>query len=150
MRLFFAFLLGLAISASAEAATGRVIKVLPHLLDLQGRHALSPSLYDRDAYQAYLREHPEVQSGVRFDIHWKAAGSGSRPLKLKVEVRGIARGDLPEKLVIEKIVKPRWWRRWSDLTLQGAEFQSVSQVTAWRVSLWDNNELLAEQKSFLW
>ena len=38
--------------AGAAAATGSVIKVLPQFLDLKGRTALSPSLYDRDAYQA--------------------------------------------------------------------------------------------------
>ena len=34
---------------------GRIVKTLPLLLDLKGQTALSPSLYDRDAYQAHLR-----------------------------------------------------------------------------------------------
>lgn len=54
------------------ADTGRVTKVLLHFLDLQGHSALSPSLYDRDAYQAQLRKHPEQCSGMRFDILWRA------------------------------------------------------------------------------
>ncbi len=45
----------LATAWSATAAPAKVIKVLPHFLDQKGRHALSPSLYDRDAYQAHLR-----------------------------------------------------------------------------------------------
>src|SRR5437899_2397501 len=51
---FFLLVISAALlqSSHATAATGRIIKVLPHLLDLQGHHALSPSLYDRDAYQA--------------------------------------------------------------------------------------------------
>jgi hypothetical protein len=140
----------LAACASAPAATGRLIKVLPHLLDLEGRHALNPSLYERDAYQAYLREHPEKQSGLRFDIQWKAAGAAPDSLRLRVEVRGLAHGDLPEQRVLEKAVKPGRWSRWDALTLQGKEFESMAQVTSWRVSLWDNAELLGEQKSFLW
>ena len=96
MRVAISLLL-LAVCASASAASGRIIKVLPHLLDLQGRHALSPSLYDRDAYQAYLREHPEKQSGIRFDVEWSAKAGPEEALKLLVEVRGISRGDLPER-----------------------------------------------------
>ncbi len=39
--LSLALLLG---AAPVFGATGRVLKVLPHFLDLKGRHALSPSL----------------------------------------------------------------------------------------------------------
>ena len=35
--------------------------------------AKSPSLFDRDAYQAYLREHTNEVSAMRFDIQWQAA-----------------------------------------------------------------------------
>jgi hypothetical protein len=43
-------LIGLLLATSLlPAAEGRVIKVLPHLFDSQGRHSLSPSLYERDA-----------------------------------------------------------------------------------------------------
>ena len=48
--------------ASVEASSARVAritKVLPHLLDDKGRHTLSPSLYERDAYQAELRKNPD-------------------------------------------------------------------------------------------
>ena len=57
--------------SGASAATGRVVKTLPHFLDLEGRNSVSPSLYDRDAYQAQLRLHPELRSGIRFDILWR-------------------------------------------------------------------------------
>ena len=52
----------------AGAADGKVIKALPQFLDAQGQSALSPSLYDRDAYQAYLREHTTNISTLRFDV----------------------------------------------------------------------------------
>src|ERR1051325_4966895 len=87
-------------AVSAEAATGRVMKVLPQFLDLKGRHALSPSLYDRDAYQAYLRQHTNEVSGMRFAVQWKAGGA-STALKLRVEIRGVTHGDLPPKIVLE-------------------------------------------------
>ena len=52
---------------AADAVTGRVIKLLPLLLDKQGQDSTSPSLFDRDAYQAHLRENPTNVFGVRFD-----------------------------------------------------------------------------------
>ena len=69
----------LAIAGPARAATGRVIKVLPEFLDLKGRSSLSPSLYERDAYQASLRQHTNQISTVQFQIQWKAAGKPTVP-----------------------------------------------------------------------
>lgn len=43
---------------ASETVSGRVIKVLPLFLDTNGVDAISPSLFDRDAYQAELRKHP--------------------------------------------------------------------------------------------
>src|SRR5206468_2182976 len=91
MRWFKLLPVVLFLSASAlgaEAATGRIIKVLPHLLDREGRHTLSPSLYERDAYQAFLRKNPERCAGLRFDVHWKANRAAGPRLLLRVEIRG--------------------------------------------------------------
>ena len=52
------FLLLMMLAPAADAAGGRVYKVLPQYLDQKGRESLTPSLYDRDAHQAYLRIHP--------------------------------------------------------------------------------------------
>jgi hypothetical protein len=134
----------------AVATTGRVIKVLPHFLDLKGRHALSPSLYDRDAYQAQLRQHPEQRSGMRFDLLWKAKADTNTTLKLRVELRGIAQGNLPRQKTLENEVKPRRLGHWTSLTLQGDDYRNFGEMTAWRVTLWDGDQLVGEQKSFLW
>jgi hypothetical protein len=136
---------------AAEGATGRVIKVLPQFLDLKGRHTLSPSLYERDAYQAFLREHPEQRSGVRFAVQWKSRGAAFAPLKLRVELRGTARGDLPSRTVLEAEVKPGGWlSQWTFLPLTGADYEKFGDTTAWRVTLWEGEDLLGEQTSFLW
>jgi len=141
----------LAAALSAEAATGRVIKVLPHFLDLQGRNTLSPSLHERDAYQAFLRQHTNDVSGVCFNVQWKARDPRTAPMKLRVEARGIVRGDLPPQIVLEQEVKPGgWFSHWATLTLTGEEYRKIGRVTAWRVTLWAGDQLLSEQKSFLW
>src|SRR5689334_25337849 len=105
MRRFFSgmvVLCSLAWALQSFGATGRVIKVLPHFLDLKGRAALSPSLYDRDAYQVELRDHPEKRSGIRFDMQWKTRGAVWSDLKLRVELRGVAQGESAKQMVLER------------------------------------------------
>src|SRR5258708_3338673 len=152
-RSFIWLLLGCLFVAvqPAGAATGRIIKVLPHFLDLKGRHALSPSLYERDAYQAWLREHPSECSGLRFDVQWTSRRAGNSPLKLRVEVRGVVRQGRPQQAVIEQpLVFKGWLSQWNSFPLTGKEYLSVGEVTAWHVTLWEQDRLLGEQKSFLW
>src|SRR5438105_693254 len=86
------------VAMPSRGATGRVIKVLPHFIDLKGRNSLSPSLYDRDAYQAHLRQHPDQRSTMRFEVQWKSRSPVWEALKLRVELRGIAQGNLPKQL----------------------------------------------------
>jgi hypothetical protein len=141
----------LALGSVAEAAEGRVIKVLPQFLDLQGQHTIAPSLYDRDAYQKFLSLHPAKRSGLRFAVQWKAKGSETEQLKLRLELRGVAQGNLPKQMILEDNVQPRrWFSHWTDLTLTGDAYREFGEVTAWRVTLWDADRLLSEQKSFLW
>jgi hypothetical protein len=121
------------------AATGRVLKVLPHFLDTKGRAALSPSLYDRDAYQVELRDHSEKRSGIRFDMQWKTKGAVWSDLKLRVELRGVARGESPKQMILERELEAGgWFSHWTSMTLAGAEYKALG------------DDLLGEQKSFLW
>lgn len=139
------------VCAAASAATGKVIKVLPQFLDQKGRSAVSPSLYDRDAYQAYLRTHTNDVSGMRFAVQWKTSGASADSLKLKVEIHGVTHGDLPPSIVLEQAVKPGiWFNHWTYLPLTGEDFKKVGKVTAWRATLWDGDKMIGEQKSFLW
>jgi len=150
--ILFSMLCGLLAAAfPAAAAKGEVVKVLPQLLDLQGRHTLSPSLYERDAYQAFLRIHTNEVSGMRFAIQWQASGKSSAPLKLRIEARGTAKGDLPSRTVLEREVKPGgWFSHWIYVPLTGEDYKKFGSLTAWRVTLWEGDQLLSEQSSFLW
>ena len=141
----------LAGALCAPAATGRVIKVLPQYLDLKGRNSLTPSLFERDKYQAYLRDHTNECSGMQFQVQWKVKGERSAPLKLKMELRGVSQGDFPRQLVLEKVVEPRgWYSYWDGLKLVGEEYRNFGRLTAWRATLWEGERMLGEQKSFLW
>jgi hypothetical protein len=145
------FLLALAlltIGLSAQAAVGKVVKVLPHLLDRKGRHTLHPSLYERDAYQDHLRKHPEECGGLRFDVHWKADRVAFPGLKLRVEARG---SKDPKPLVLEAVLENRpWYKRWTVLQVKGEAYTRWGDLVAWRATLWEGDTLVAQQKSFLW
>lgn len=131
----------------ADAASAKIYKVLPHFIDRNGNHALSPSLYERDAYQVQLRDNPEMRRGLRFDVHWKSRKA--KTPRLRVEMRG-GKAKEPTTFVAEAPLKPRWLSKWSSVTLQGEEYEKFGELLAWRATLWDGDQLLAEQKSFLW
>jgi hypothetical protein len=142
---------GFGVAWSAQAATGRLIKVLPQFLDLKGRNSLTASLYERDVYQAMLRDHTNLCSGMRFNVQWKAKGQPAAPLKVRVQLRGVARGDFPKQLVLEKPVESGgWFSHWAEITLAGEDYKSFGRVTAWRVTLCEGTQVLGEQQSFLW
>jgi hypothetical protein len=133
-----------------QAASGRIIKVLPFYLDRQGRVALSPSLFERDAYQAQLRLTPAECSGLRFDVEWKAKQAAKAQLTLRAEVL-TAKTPKSQPMTVEQPVRAgRSWRRWTSLRLSGLAFREAAELIAWRVTLWDADRLVAEQKSFLW
>jgi hypothetical protein len=151
MRWPITILLSFALFASTAVAGygGKVIKVLPQFLDLQGRTTLSPSLYERDAYQAQLQARPAERSGMVFNIQWKAQPSAR--LKLFVEARGIVHEKSAQTFVWEKsVTRHGWFSQWEKIFITGDEFRQLNTMTAWHVTLWDGDKLLGEQKSFLW
>lgn len=144
-------LLGFAADVHAgEAVTGRIEKVLPFLLDRQGRDSLSPSLFDRDAYQAHLREHTNEVSAVRIDVLWKATKAPDEKIKITVELRGVGTNSVPRMTMLETSVTPGRFRKWTEIPLAGYDYKNFGVVVAWRVTLWNGDQKLGEQKSFLW
>jgi hypothetical protein len=153
MRALFVLLASLLVVSAAyasDAVAGRVIKVLPFLLDQQGRVARSPSLFDRDAYQAYLRDNPKQVSAMRFDILWSADKAPDENLKIVVELRGIGAGSVPKLLTLETNAVPGRYRQWTDVPLAGQAYTDFGRMVAWRVRLKNGDAILGEQKSFLW
>ena len=131
-------------------ADGTIAKVLPHLLDRKGRHTLYPSLFERDAYQSHLRKTPKKQSGIRFDIRWKATGSSSTPLKLKVALRGSEAYRTTPYVLTKEVDSKGRLGTWSALTLTGKPFKKMGKLMAWKVTLSHGETQLDEQTSFLW
>lgn len=132
------------------SAPGQILKVLPQYLDRQGRAAPSPSLFDRDAYQAQLRRHPDQRSTMRFQVLWRTPPQATPPLRLLLEVQGLTHLGLPRQATIELPLQARSRRQWSSVRLDRETFQQLGDVVAWRVTLWAGSELVGEQRSFLW
>lgn len=137
-------------AASTVPASGvRIKKVLPHWLDKQGRHLLSPSLLERDAYQALLRKEPDRRGGLRFDVQCGTLPPGAS-FVLKLEVRG-SKNNTPTFVTFEQALPPKArFHRWQVLTLTPEQYQSLGELVAWRATLWSAHQPVAEQKSFLW
>lgn len=151
MRSLFTIFLLLSLSVASlsthAAEAGKVIKVLPQYLDLQGRASIAPSLYERDSYQSQLRNHPDQRSGIVFNV----CSQRDKDLKLIVEARGVIRGKTPSLVVLEQTApKNGFFKRWTKFTITGEDFKKIDTLTAWRASLWDGNQLVSEYKSFLW
>lgn len=154
MRHFVVILFCLALMTLTACSTGKsggnITKVLPHWVDLEGRHALSASLFERDAYQAHLRTHPEERSGLRYDVHWRASRKGAPAYRLQLELRTTGRSMEDPILKTEVVKDPPPWGRWSEVPLERDLLRDAGEPVAWRVTLWDGAELLDEERSFLW
>lgn len=140
--------------AVRDPRSARIHKVLPHLLDQDGQASLHPSLFERDAYQAKLRQQRELVGGLRFDILW--SGPPVTGLELKLELRGSARTNAPagdrsgHLTVIRPLTIPTGATRWTRVTLAEEEFRQVGEVAAWRASVVRGTETMASTQSFLW
>lgn len=141
----------LCIRAEEQEASVRVLKVLPHFLDAKGLHALSPSLFERDAYQAHLKDHPNEVSTMRFDVHLRLYDSDLEDVQVRVEAR-FGKGDSIETIKTSvPLKKPKWGKRtWTNVTLDKKAYDAKSQLIAWRVTLWQGDMKLDTQTSFLW
>ena len=96
-----------------------------------------------------LRDLSIDEQREEFYVRWRPAptsrsGPGSVSL-VKFEYRQIGK----PTIVAEQTCVPH--RDASTVfKVHGEEFRSGGSVSAWRVSLWDGDQLVAEKKSFLW
>jgi hypothetical protein len=142
-----AFLLSMA---AASASEGKVCKVLPQFLDKKGRESLSPSLYERDAYQFYLRKHPLLRASLQIQVQWKAKDVDWQKLKLRAELRGLLTNSLETVTLEEPVKKGGFFGNWARFTIGGDQFKKFGELMAWRVTLWEGDRQLSERESFLW
>ena len=146
MRRFF-ILAWLLVAPAVWAGEGRVVKALPQFLDKRGRHALSPSLYERDAYQFSLRRNPSQIAALRLAVQWKAKDVDWSRLKLRAEMRGLAGDSLHTVTLEEPAKKSGHFSSWSEFKIEGGDYAAFGGLVAWRVSLWEGDRLLGRVRS---
>ena len=63
-----------------------------------------------------------------------------------------AKSKLPSEMKLENFftITSGSHGHWSVLKLDGEQYKNFGEITAWRVTLWAGDEMLSEQKSFLW
>lgn len=154
MCLALVFLSGQPIETRAEEVSDqgfRIIKILPHFMDEKGRTSLSPSLFERDAYQAELRNNPERISGIRYDVQVKLPSRKMAALRLNLRTKD---GDETRVVTLEAPVQRLKWglgrNRWTSIVLDGETYRSMGDITAWRAELLENDRVMAQSQSFLW
>ena len=140
----------LAVAPATFAGQGRVIKVLPLYLDENGRDSLHPSLYERDAYQAILRAHSDQRFALRFAVQWKAKDVDWSKTRLVVETRGVKENTIVSRSIEYPLHKGGFFSKWANVDISGKNFGTMGELAAWRVTLWEGDNKLGEQKSFLW
>ena len=135
-------------STAHGAESVKIRKVLWFYLDKEGRQSLSPSLFDRDAYQAELRGDPTKRSGLRLDVQWSAPAGAN--LVLRVEMRGAIGATNTTATVQGRVKKSGPFSRWTKLKLSDEEYRNLGELVAWRATLHQGDLQVAEHKSFLW
>ncbi len=149
-RLFIALAVLLFLAPVVQAGQGSVVKALPQLLDKLGRHAVSPSLYERDAYQLHLRKSPKLRGGVRLAVQWKAKNVDWSKLKLRAEMRCLLEDNLHVTTIEKPAIKNGHFSSWSEFRIEGADYKAFGELVAWRVTLWEGDQQLGQLQSFLW
>jgi hypothetical protein len=153
MRRFAAsfVLLGFLLSNTvAWAGKGEVCKVLPQFLDARGRQSLSVSLYERDAYQFYLRRHPGLRKTLRVMVEYRASGLDWSKTKMRAELRGLLTNAVQNVTLEQPIKKSGLFGGWASFDVAGPAYKKFGELTAWRITLWEGDKQLSEQESFLW
>lgn len=152
MRWFFILLAALLwLAPDMEAGEGKVVKVLSQLLDKQGHFALSPSLYERDAYQFRLRKSLALRGGARLVVQWKAKKADWSRLTLRAEIRSLL-GDSLHTVTLEQaaVKNGGLLGNWSEFRIEGADYKNFGDIVAWRVTLLEAGQPLGQLESFLW
>ncbi len=148
MRIFALIILAPALAgcSALEPQSGpNIVKVLPHYLDESGNHTDGPTLLHRDVYQDKLRKNPDLVHAVRFDVNWYGAGE----VKVRFELRSTKVG--VETMIIERVETASGRRtHWTPILIDAATYKTFGQPESWRVSLWQGETQVDEQKSFLW
>ena len=84
---------------------------------------------------------PKSQQREEYFVSWR----GGDVRLVKFEYRQV---NIPDKILVQSLTPAG--QSWNVFTVAGEDFLNGGSISAWRVSLWDGDRLLAERKSVLW
>jgi len=113
------------------------------------KHALTIEKADQGFFGTDRASHIRVvseplspeQTREEFYVTW--AGAGVQLIKFEYR-----QPNVPDKIMVQT-AQPTG-RHWCQFVIAGDDYVNGGSVSAWRVSLWNEERLLAEKKSSLW
>lgn len=149
-------------NAEQLPAAGRHLKkVLFFWLDKDGQYSQHPSMFERDAYQAYLRENPEEIHGLKVAILLSGSKGKLESSELELKIQGPPGPEIKEPLEFRLELadqvdrKLRRWVYW-DIDPVNAEASDGSlkllpeAIVSWRLTLLDEDQPVDRLQSYLW
>jgi hypothetical protein len=82
-------------------------------------------------------------------VQWKGRKLSGQA-KVRLEVRGEHTPPKQKEQFEQALGKSGWFSKWAALRIEGKDSARLGRIRAWRVTLWEGDQQLAEQKSFLW
>jgi hypothetical protein len=83
------------------------------------------------------------------EIQWKAPKK-SGDAEIRVELRGSSPIGT-ESVTLKETAQPTGvFSKWKSVKLEGDAYKKFGELLAWRVTVWQGGQQVAEQKSFLW
>ena len=113
------------------------------------KHTETVSPADQDLYgmdrASHIRVVPHPLSPGQTREEFFVAWGGSAVELVKFEFR---QPNVPDKILVQTATPSG--HHWSRFVVAGDDYSNGGPVSAWRVSLWRGDELLAEKHSALW
>jgi hypothetical protein len=152
--LFIVPLLCLLSNAPAQVVQAegyKVSKVNREFIDAEGNTTDEVgSLVSKAKYQRAL-ERNRKYTGIRFFILWKAPSTPTPNLTVKLEAKGQdAQGRSTAASRFRTYPKKSHFSGWAILDIDGESFARFGELRAWKVTILQDGQPMAERKSFLW
>lgn len=135
-----------------QQAGYKVAKVNVEYLDAEGNTTSAiGDLVAKARYQRELERNGKY-SGIRFVIIWKAPSTPTPNLVIKLEAKGVDGKTGRENSAIRLRAYPQksHFSGWAILDIEGESLKRLGRLKSWKVTILQNDQPMAERKSFLW
>lgn len=145
MRVIFA-VVALVLVSCSDSETLKVRQF--HLRDTEVSNGIEfiRGEMNKRLHGAVTLEEREARKGHYYNISWQGL-SGSQPVTVLFEYRQAATG--AENKTLKQVMAPSSEGK-VELRVAGESYQKGGRVLAWRITLLDGKQSVAQKKSYLW